>query len=74
MIMLLAIFFTPVTAYPDNPYLAHAFFVSLYEGILLGDRPSFHGCANSRFTISTFYKCFFPIFGVEKGLVLIKKI
>jgi len=38
MIMLLAVFFTPVTAYPDNPYLAPAFFVSLYEGILLSDR------------------------------------
>jgi uncharacterized membrane protein YccC len=38
MILLLAVFFTPVTAYPDNPYLAPAFFVSLYEGILLGDR------------------------------------
>jgi len=29
------IFFTPVTAYPDNPYWAPAFFVSLYEGIML---------------------------------------
>ncbi|MDG2019264.1 MAG: hypothetical protein P8J25_07450 [Porticoccaceae bacterium] len=38
MIILLAVFFTPVTAYPDNPYLAPAFFVSLYEGILLSDR------------------------------------
>jgi hypothetical protein len=31
-------FFTPVTAYPDNPYLAPAFFVSLYEGILLSHK------------------------------------
>jgi hypothetical protein len=29
------LFFTPVTAYPDSPYLAPAFFVSLYEGVLL---------------------------------------
>ena len=38
LILFLAVFFTPVTAYPDNPFLAPAFFVSLYEGILLSDR------------------------------------
>lgn len=38
IILFLAVFFTPVTAYPDNPFLAPAFFVSLYEGILLSDR------------------------------------
>jgi hypothetical protein len=27
-------FLTPVTAYTDNPYLAPAFFVSLYEGLI----------------------------------------
>ena len=27
-------FLTPVTAYTDNPYLAPAFFVSFYEGLI----------------------------------------
>lgn len=35
IICFLVLFFTPVTAYPDNPYLAPAFFVSLYEGVML---------------------------------------
>lgn len=34
----MVIFFTPVTAYPDNPYWAPAIFVSLYEGLLLSDQ------------------------------------
>ena len=36
IILLLAIvaLFTPVTAYRDDPHLAPAFFVSLYEGLL----------------------------------------
>mgnify|MGYP001257012067 CR=1 FL=1 len=36
IIMMLAVivFFTPVTAYRDDPHLAPAFFVSLYEGLL----------------------------------------
>ena len=38
LILFLAIFFTPVTAYPDNPFLAPAFFVSLYEGILIDQK------------------------------------
>lgn len=38
LILFLAVFFTPVTAYPDNPFLAPAIFVSLYEGILLSDK------------------------------------
>lgn len=38
LILFLVIFFTPVTAYPDNPFLAPAFFVSLYEGILIGQK------------------------------------
>ena len=38
IIIFLAVFFTPVTSYPDNPYLAPAFFVSLYEGILLSGK------------------------------------
>lgn len=38
LILFLVTFFTPVTAYPDNPYLAPAFFVSLYEGILLSHK------------------------------------
>ena len=38
VIIFLAVFFTPVTAYPDNPYLAPAFFVSLYEGIMLSEK------------------------------------
>ena len=38
VIVFLAVFFTPVTAYPDNPYLAPAFFVSLYEGVMLGGK------------------------------------
>ena len=38
LIFFLAVFFTPVTAYPDNPFLAPAFFVSLYEGVLLSHR------------------------------------
>jgi len=38
IIVFLALFFTPVTAYPDNPYFAPAFFVSLYEGVMLADK------------------------------------
>ena len=38
LILFFVTFFTPVTAYPDNPYLAPAFFVSLYEGILLSNQ------------------------------------
>lgn len=38
LILSLAVFFTPVTAYPDNPFLAPAIFVSLYEGFLLSDK------------------------------------
>ena len=35
LLMVVAIFFlTPVTAYTDNAYLAPAFFVSLYEGLI----------------------------------------
>lgn len=34
LLLLLALFFTPVTSYPDNPFLAPAFFVSLYEGFI----------------------------------------
>ena len=32
------LFFTPVTAHPNSPYWAPAFFVSIYEGIMLGDQ------------------------------------
>jgi hypothetical protein len=35
LLLFLVVFFTPVTAYPDNPHLAPAFFVSLYEGFLV---------------------------------------
>jgi len=35
LLFFMVLFFTPVTAYPDNPYWAPAFFVSLYEGIML---------------------------------------
>jgi len=34
MMFALVAFFTPVTAYRDDPHLAPAFFVSLYEGLL----------------------------------------
>ena len=34
LLLYLVIFFTPVTSYPDNPHLAPAFFVSLYEGLI----------------------------------------
>jgi hypothetical protein len=35
LLLVVAIFFlTPVTAYTDNAYLAPAFFVSLYEGLI----------------------------------------
>lgn len=36
IVMMFAViaFFTPVTAYRDDPHLAPAFFVSLYEGLL----------------------------------------
>lgn len=34
MMLAVIIFFTPVTAYRDDPHLAPAFFVSLYEGLL----------------------------------------
>ena len=34
----LVAFFTPVTAYRDDPHLAPAFFVSLYEGLLASGR------------------------------------
>ena len=34
LLLYLVIFFTPVTSYPDNPHLAPAFFVSLYEGFI----------------------------------------
>ncbi len=33
-LLLLVLFLTPVTSYPDNPFLAPAFFVSLYEGLI----------------------------------------
>jgi hypothetical protein len=33
-LIVVTIFFTPVTAHPDVTYLAPAFFVSLYEGLL----------------------------------------
>jgi hypothetical protein len=35
LLLLLVVFFTPVTSHPDNPYLAPAFFVSFYEGLLV---------------------------------------
>ena len=35
LVILLAVFFTPVTSHSDNAYLAPAFFVSLYEGLLV---------------------------------------
>ena len=35
LLLSLVVFFTPVTAYPDNPHLAPAFFVSLYEGFMI---------------------------------------
>ena len=35
LLILLVVFFTPVTSHPDNPYLAPAFFVSFYEGLLV---------------------------------------
>jgi hypothetical protein len=35
LLLFLVVFFTPVTAYPDNPHLAPAFFVSLYEGLMI---------------------------------------
>jgi uncharacterized membrane protein YccC len=38
LILFLVAFFTPVTAYPDTPYLAPAFFVSFYEGIFLSHK------------------------------------
>ena len=34
VLLYLVFFFTPVTSYPDNPHLAPAFFVSLYEGLI----------------------------------------
>ena len=34
MMFAMVAFFTPVTAYRDDPHLAPAFFVSLYEGLL----------------------------------------
>ena len=34
ILLYLVFFFTPVTSYPDNPHLAPAFFVSLYEGLM----------------------------------------
>jgi hypothetical protein len=34
VLLALVLFFTPVSSYPDNPYLAPAFFVSLYEGLI----------------------------------------
>jgi len=42
LLMVAAIFFlTPVTAYTDNAYLAPAFFVSLYEGLISNGDPGF---------------------------------
>jgi hypothetical protein len=35
MLIAVAFLFTPVTAYRDDSHLAPAFFVSLYEGVLL---------------------------------------
>ena len=34
LLLALVALFTPVTAYRDDPHLAPAFFVSLYEGLL----------------------------------------
>lgn len=42
VLLYLVFFFTPVTSYPDNPHLAPAFFVSLYEGLIArGDNLGF---------------------------------
>jgi hypothetical protein len=42
LLLVSAIFFlTPVTAYTDNAYLAPAFFVSLYEGLMSNGDPGF---------------------------------
>ena len=37
LLLLAVIFLTPVSAYPDNPFLAPAFFVSLFEGLFVED-------------------------------------
>jgi hypothetical protein len=34
LLLVTVVLFTPVTAYRDDPHLAPAFFVSLYEGLL----------------------------------------
>jgi hypothetical protein len=42
LLMVMTFLLTPVTAYRDDPHLAPAFFVSLYEGLLSsGDNVSF---------------------------------
>lgn len=71
LITLLATFFTPVTAYPDNPFLAPAFFVSLYEGLLLTDKESgFQRGMAPILAVSSisivFYCLISPIFGRKK--------
>jgi len=63
------LFFTPVTAYPDNPYWAPAFFVSLYEGIMLNDMGFHRGLAPILaigFVSSIVYLLLRPIFGRRK--------
>jgi len=40
IIVAAAILFTPVTAYRDDPHLAPAFFVSLYEGVMVSGADS----------------------------------
>jgi len=77
LIVSMAVFFTPVTAYPDNPYLVPAFFVSLYEGILLSDREMGFQRGLAPILAVSFisiilYSLLFPIFGRQKRRVSTK--
>jgi hypothetical protein len=68
LLCLLVIFFTPVTAYPDNPYWAPAFFVSLYEGIILsgqgmGFQRGLAPIITFGFIAIIFYLLLYPIIG-----------
>lgn len=73
VIVFLAVFFTPVTAYPDNPYLAPAFFVSLYEGVMLGGKEAGfqRGLAPIlafSFISVVFYSLIYPLWGRRKRM------
>lgn len=65
LLLAAVVLFTPVTAYRDDPHLAPAFFVSLYEGLLAsGDDLSFQRGLAPILAIGFFAIIFYGLLGL----------